>query len=206
MRIPTDSNNVVAVSNNSNGTVPVSQPSTSVSSLSAVPSANVPLPAPNNVPVAVPAAPIVTPPTATPASAVNSTLVTALNNGILLPGPHTHNSHSQPPQRSVPGHSRNSSLDLRVSSNGCAAVASRSTTDIRNMAGRSGVGHSRTASLDLRHTRNSSADLNKLFRNDVGLVFGGHQGKFLGSIIRSFFGMNLRLNFFVCCFILFANQ
>ncbi|KAJ9591552.1 hypothetical protein L9F63_001906 [Diploptera punctata] len=81
-----------------------------------------------------------------------------------------------PAQRSVPGHSRNSSLDLRVSSNGCAAVASRSTTDIRNLASRSGVGHSRTASLDLRHTRNSSADLNKLFRNDVGLVFGAHQG------------------------------
>jgi hypothetical protein len=38
------------------------------------------------------------------------------------------------------------------------------------------VAHSRTASLDLRHTRNSSADLNKMFRNDVGLVFGT-QGK-----------------------------
>ncbi|KAJ8974964.1 hypothetical protein NQ317_004801 [Molorchus minor] len=33
-------------------------------------------------------------------------------------------------------------------------------------------GHSRAASLDLRHVRNSSADLNKLIRNDVGLVFG----------------------------------
>ncbi|XP_058808966.1 BTB/POZ domain-containing protein KCTD3 isoform X2 [Phymastichus coffea] len=32
--------------------------------------------------------------------------------------------------------------------------------------------HSRTSSLDLRHVRNSSADLNKLFKNDIGLVFG----------------------------------
>ncbi|XP_008211196.1 BTB/POZ domain-containing protein KCTD3 isoform X1 [Nasonia vitripennis] len=31
--------------------------------------------------------------------------------------------------------------------------------------------HSRTPSLDLRHVRNSSADLNKLFKNDIGLVF-----------------------------------
>lgn len=36
-------------------------------------------------------------------------------------------------------------------------------------------GHSRTASLDLRHSRNSSADLNKIIRNDVGLVFNSHQ-------------------------------
>lgn len=49
------------------------------------------------------------------------------------------------------------------------------------MAGRAAVGHSRTASLDLRHTRNSSADLNKLFRNDVGLVFGAHQGRTLSQ-------------------------
>lgn len=35
--------------------------------------------------------------------------------------------------------------------------------------------HSRTASLDLRHSRNSSADLNKIIRNDVGLVFNSHQ-------------------------------
>jgi hypothetical protein len=109
---------------------------------------------------------------------INSVLPTANNSGILLPGAHTHGTHPQAPQRTVPGHSRNSSLDLRVSSNGCA-VASRSSTDIRNIAGRSAVGHSRAASLDLRHTRNSSADLNKLFRNDVGLVFGAHQGRTL---------------------------
>jgi len=98
---------------------------------------------------------------------------------MLIPSAHTHGTHPQAPQRPVPGHSRNSSWDLRVSSSGCAAVASRSSTDIRNMAGRAAVGHSRTASLDLRHTRNSSADLNKLFRNDVGLVFGAHQGRTL---------------------------
>lgn len=75
-----------------------------------------------------------------------------------LPGPHTH-------ARGYT-HSRNSSLDMRV--------GSRSSTDLRNVAGR--ACHSRTASLDLRHTRNSSADLNKLIRNDLGLVFGGNQG------------------------------
>ncbi|VEN58820.1 unnamed protein product [Callosobruchus maculatus] len=46
---------------------------------------------------------------------------------------------------------------------------SRSSQDLRGLASR---GHSRAASLDLRHARNSSADLNKLIRNDVGLVFG----------------------------------
>ncbi|XP_014218639.1 BTB/POZ domain-containing protein KCTD3 isoform X2 [Copidosoma floridanum] len=34
-----------------------------------------------------------------------------------------------------------------------------------------GHSHSRTPSLDLRHARNSSADLNKLFKNDIGLIF-----------------------------------
>lgn len=83
-------------------------------------------------------------------------------------------------------HSRNSSLDLRVSSNGNAgpsnsgsAIGSRSSNDLRNITTRAAAscavnGHSRAASLDLRHSRNSSADLNKLLRNDVALVFGGH--------------------------------
>lgn len=69
-------------------------------------------------------------------------------------------------------HSRNSSLDMRVS------MSSRNS-DIRNHNNRNGHssnGHSRAASLDLRHTRNSSADLNKLIRNDVNLVFGCNQG------------------------------
>lgn len=56
---------------------------------------------------------------------------------------------------------------------GLAASCSRSSQDLRGLANRGapGAGHSRAASLDLRHARNSSADLNKLFRNDVGLVF-----------------------------------
>lgn len=56
---------------------------------------------------------------------------------------------------------------------GLAASCSRSSQDLRGLANRGapGPGHSRAASLDLRHARNSSADLNKLFRNDVGLVF-----------------------------------
>lgn len=67
-------------------------------------------------------------------------------------------------------HSRNSSLDMRVS------VTSRSSNDLRNYGNtRNGIssnGHSRAASLDLRHKRNSSADLNKLIKNDVNLMFG----------------------------------
>lgn len=64
------------------------------------------------------------------------------------------------------GHSRNSSLELRL---GISANYSRSSQDLRGLASKV---HSRAASLDLRHARNSSADLNKLIRNDVGLVFG----------------------------------
>lgn len=52
---------------------------------------------------------------------------------------------------------RNSSLDYRLSQRG--------------------LPHSRTPSLDLRHVRNNSADLNKLYKNDIGLVFGPQQGK-----------------------------
>ncbi|KAG5872675.1 hypothetical protein JTB14_012951 [Gonioctena quinquepunctata] len=64
------------------------------------------------------------------------------------------------------GHSRNSSLELRL---GISNSYSRSSQDLRGLASRT---HSRAASLDLRHARNSSADLNKLIRNDIGLVFG----------------------------------
>ncbi|XP_055902854.1 BTB/POZ domain-containing protein KCTD3 isoform X1 [Eupeodes corollae] len=57
-------------------------------------------------------------------------------------------------------HSRNSSWDLRLAGR----------QDSRTWS--SNPGHSRTASLDLmRHSRNSSADLNKLIKNDVSLVF-----------------------------------
>lgn len=59
--------------------------------------------------------------------------------------------NSNPPNRHI-SHSRNSSLDMR---------------DWRVTGG-----HSRTASLDMmRHSRNSSMDLNKLVKNDLGLVF-----------------------------------
>lgn len=64
------------------------------------------------------------------------------------------------------GHSRNSSWDQRSTYNGSAPP--------RNAPGWN-ASHSRTASLDLRHSRNSSADLNKIIRNDVGLVFNPHQ-------------------------------
>lgn len=73
------------------------------------------------------------------------------------------------------GHSRNSSLELRM---GISGSCSRSSQDLRGLSGR-GSGHSRAASLDLRHARNSSADLNKLFRNDVGLVFGANGNSFV---------------------------
>ncbi|CAH0391876.1 unnamed protein product [Bemisia tabaci] len=84
------------------------------------------------------------------------------NSPSASPIPHTHGAYQR-------CHSRNSSLDMRVSTN-----FPRSSSDTR----RNGTnnGHSRTASLDLRHTRNSSADLNKYIRNDIGLVFGCSQG------------------------------
>lgn len=65
------------------------------------------------------------------------------------------------------GHSRNSSWELRSTYNTNAPQ--------RNTQGWNATAHSRTASLDLRHSRNSSADLNKIIRNDVGLVFNPHQ-------------------------------
>ncbi|CAH1114439.1 unnamed protein product [Psylliodes chrysocephalus] len=75
--------------------------------------------------------------------------------------------HNHPALPNRPhGHSRNSSLELRL---GASGGYSRSSQDLRGLSGRC---HSRAASLDLRHTRNSSADLNKLIRNDVGLIFG----------------------------------
>ncbi|XP_044599030.1 BTB/POZ domain-containing protein KCTD3 isoform X1 [Cotesia glomerata] len=67
-------------------------------------------------------------------------------------------SNTNGPQNQKPptsNHTRNSSLDYRL--------PQRS------------LQHSRNPSLDLRHARNSSADMNKYFRNEVGLVFGPHQ-------------------------------
>lgn len=66
------------------------------------------------------------------------------------------------------GHSRNSSWDLRSTLNANGATG-------RATQGWNASAHSRTASLDMRHSRNSSADLNKIIRNDVGLVFNSHQ-------------------------------
>ncbi|ENN78128.1 hypothetical protein D910_09726 [Dendroctonus ponderosae] len=69
----------------------------------------------------------------------------------------------------------NSSFELRIQA-GLQASYSRSSQDLRGVANRV---HSRTASLDLRHARTSSADLNKLVRNDLGLVFGTTTGRTL---------------------------
>ncbi|XP_060534512.1 BTB/POZ domain-containing protein KCTD3 isoform X2 [Cylas formicarius] len=80
-----------------------------------------------------------------------------------LQNPSTSTSNCTQPRQ---GHSRACSTELRL---GLQANYSRSSQDLRGVTNR---GHSRTASLDLRHARNSSADLNKLVRNDVGLVFG----------------------------------
>ncbi|KAH8381259.1 hypothetical protein KR093_000726 [Drosophila rubida] len=73
-------------------------------------------------------------------------------------------------------HSRNSSWDLRC---GRASNSTASSSNAAPPAGAwnaSGGGHSRQASLDfMRHSRNSSADLNKVIRNEVGLVFSPTQ-------------------------------
>ncbi|XP_071532905.1 SH3KBP1-binding protein 1 isoform X2 [Panulirus ornatus] len=76
-----------------------------------------------------------------------------------------------------PGHSRNSSLDMRHNQpqlvgqglhNGVyPGHISRSSSDLRSHAARS---HSRTPSMDLRHSRNSSADLNKFFKNEISVL------------------------------------
>lgn len=63
-------------------------------------------------------------------------------------------------------HSRNSSWDLRL------GRGSSTSQDSRCWSSNNRGEHSRNPSLDfMRHSRNSSADLNKLIRNDVGLVF-----------------------------------
>ena len=119
------------------------------------------------------------------ATALPQNGLSSVSGHPCISGPHI---HSTSRSNSVVGtsHSRNSSLDLRVSSNGCSvsgsnnvSLGSRSSNDIRNIATRAAAtcsvnGHSRAASLDMRHSRNSSADLNKSLRNDVALVFGNH--------------------------------
>nr|XP_012139190.1 PREDICTED: SH3KBP1-binding protein 1 isoform X1 [Megachile rotundata]XP_012139192.1 PREDICTED: SH3KBP1-binding protein 1 isoform X1 [Megachile rotundata] len=67
-----------------------------------------------------------------------------------------HSNNGQQNHKGVLGtHMRNSSLDYRIQQRG--------------------LPHSRTSSLDLRHARNNSADLNKLYKNDISLVFGPQQ-------------------------------
>ncbi|XP_045132172.1 BTB/POZ domain-containing protein KCTD3-like isoform X2 [Portunus trituberculatus] len=76
-----------------------------------------------------------------------------------------------------PGHSRNSSLDMRhnppqlvgqgIHSGVYPGHISRSSSDLRSHAART---HSRTPSMDLRHSRNSSADLNKFFKNEISVL------------------------------------
>ncbi|EDW67635.1 BTB/POZ domain-containing protein KCTD3 [Drosophila virilis] len=73
-------------------------------------------------------------------------------------------------------HSRNSSWDLR-SGRGSNSASSSNAAPVAPPAAWNPVGgHSRNASLDfMRHSRNSSADLNKVIRNEVGLVFSPTQ-------------------------------
>ncbi|XP_066986467.1 SH3KBP1-binding protein 1 isoform X1 [Macrobrachium rosenbergii] len=76
-----------------------------------------------------------------------------------------------------PGHSRNSSLDMRHNPQLVGQVGlhngvypghmSRSSSDLRSHSTRS---HSRTPSMDLRHSRNSSADLNKFFKTEISVL------------------------------------
>ncbi|KAM8706258.1 hypothetical protein ACLKA7_010520 [Drosophila subpalustris] len=75
-------------------------------------------------------------------------------------------------------HSRNSSWDLRCGRAANGASSSNAANPVVPPAGAwsAAGGHSRNASLDfMRHSRNSSADLNKVIRNEVGLVFSPTQ-------------------------------
>ncbi|XP_037728860.1 BTB/POZ domain-containing protein KCTD3 [Drosophila subpulchrella] len=71
------------------------------------------------------------------------------------------------PEPSRSSHSRNSSWDLRLGRTGSSATGPNPPAPML---------HSRNPSMDfMRHSRNSSADLNKVFRNEVGLVFSPTQ-------------------------------
>lgn len=73
-------------------------------------------------------------------------------------------------------HSRNSSWDLRCGRSANGASSSNGASVAPPAAWNTAGGHSRNASLDfMRHSRNSSADLNKVIRNEVGLVFSPTQ-------------------------------
>lgn len=73
-------------------------------------------------------------------------------------------------------HSRNSSWDLRCGRAANSASSSNAAPVAPAASWNPVGGHSRNASLDfMRHSRNSSADLNKVIRNEVGLVFSPTQ-------------------------------
>ncbi|KAL0271207.1 UNVERIFIED_CONTAM: hypothetical protein PYX00_008377 [Menopon gallinae] len=94
----------------------------------------------------------------------------SFQEGMVCSQPATHHVHGH--QRPNNGHYRNSSLDLRVASNG--STVSRSSNDIRTITPRAPGTHSRTASLDLRSARNSNTELNKFGRNDISVVLMSH--------------------------------
>ncbi|EDV42158.1 uncharacterized protein Dana_GF17150 [Drosophila ananassae] len=105
---------------------------------------------------------------AAPAMPSNETVPTAANDEQQ---PST--SSSRPgsmvrvPEPSRSSHSRNSSWDLRLGRTGSSGAGSNAPAPML---------HSRNPSMDfMRHSRNSSADLNKVFRNEVGLVFSPTQ-------------------------------
>ncbi|KAF7990909.1 hypothetical protein HCN44_000714 [Aphidius gifuensis] len=93
-------------------------------------------------------------------STSTSTLRTESSQIIASTNSQANNNNSSSIQNQKPplsNHTRNSSLDYRVSQRGLPHS------------------HSRNPSLDLRHVRNSSADMNKMFKNDIGLVFSQQQ-------------------------------
>lgn len=99
----------------------------------------------------------------TSCSISNSSLV----QSIAGPSTATLTSTNRQNNNNKGGHSRNASLELRAGNGN--NFSSRSSQDLRGIV--NSRGHSRAASLDIRHARNCSADLNKIFRNDLGFVF-----------------------------------
>ncbi|KMZ04554.1 BTB/POZ domain-containing protein KCTD3 [Drosophila simulans] len=100
---------------------------------------------------------------AVPASSVDESLPSTSASAIgSRPG-----SMVRVPEPSRSSHSRNSSWDLRLGRTGSTGNGANPPAPML---------HSRNPSMDfMRHSRNSSADLNKVFRNEVGLVFSPTQ-------------------------------
>ncbi|XP_030370881.1 SH3KBP1-binding protein 1 [Scaptodrosophila lebanonensis] len=94
---------------------------------------------------------------------------TSANTAAARPGSMVRLPESSTSSRHSSSHSRNSSWDLRC---GRATNAVTSTNASAASGSWATGGHSRNASLDfMRHSRNSSADLNKVIKNEVGMVF-----------------------------------